>query len=158
VIEASQKVIANLIAQEIVRGSESPTVREFTVKLLKDRGVSLYPFSLEQLNIIYEFVNKSIDYVKDINRTETLYSAERILINRFGDCDDKTILSLSMCKTLGYDVALVYADLLNAGDFQHIFGIVFLNNKAYPFDATMQNGSVGRIVSRYHRLHIMPIL
>ena len=154
-MEIAQWKINNIIGRLIVSGSKSPIIREFTVNLLRDNGILPYPFSIEAVNEIYEFVNKNIDYVKDIRRIETLQTAEKTLEIKFGDCDDKVILSGSMLRCIGYDICLVNVDLTNQKSYDHIFLLVLVNDKWIPFDPTMNNGKLGAMVKNYYHAKIV---
>lgn len=146
----SPKIVARLIVQ----GSKNPVVRDFTINLIKDRGIAPYPFSLSGVNAIYEFVNQEITYVKDINRVETYFTAENVLKFKYGDCDDKVILAGAMLRSIGMDICIVIIDMLNQKSYEHIFLLVSVNGKWIPFDATMTNGALGKMAQGYKRAKI----
>lgn len=88
-------------------------------------------------------------------RVETLSTAERTLKVRYGDCDDKVILAGAMLRTLGIDICLVMLDLTNQKSYEHIMLLVQYQDKWLPFDATMQNGSLGKMAKVYYRARIL---
>lgn len=53
-----------------------------------------------------------------------------------GDCDDLTILSLSLLESIGFRTALraVSFDPDNSSDFSHIYGLVYIDKQWTPFD------------------------
>lgn len=158
VFDASQKEIARQIARLITKGSQSATIREFTTSLLRDSNIPLYPPSVQQLDTIYNFVARKVDFLKDIARVETLHTAETVLKNLYGDCDDKVILGGAMLKTLGYTLAIVYLDFLGGGmDYQHVYLYVVHNNRYIPFDAAINEGSLGDEAKGYKYKRIMVI-
>lgn len=153
-LDLSTSDSVNVVARLIVSGSKSPKVRDFTVNLIRDRGLSLYPFSIAMVDVVYQFCNQEVEYVKDISKIETFYSAEKILENRYGDCDDKVIIGGSMLRTLGMDICIVLLDLSNQESYDHIMLLAGVENKWIPFDASMQNGSLGRMAPVYYRAKI----
>ena len=157
IFDLSEKQRILLIVDCIIKGAENVTVRDFTVNILKDKGFSLYPFSFSQIQVIYDFVSNDIKYVKDINRVETIYAADKCLKYRYGDCDDKVVLGGAMLRTLGYEIALVLLDTLSQVDYQHIYLWVEYDNKWVAFDTCIVNGSVGQEIKNFKRKKIMPI-
>lgn len=80
-------------------GKKSPRVRQTAVLLTqglpqKDRE--------EEIKVLYCFVRDRIRYVRDVRGVETLHTADRILENKQGDCDDKSILLASLLESLGF--------------------------------------------------------
>ena len=91
-------------------GKKSPLVRHVSVLLTQD---------IEQKNkfaeiyALYNFVKDRIRYVRDIRNVETLHTAERILQNKAGDCDDKSILLASLLESLGFKTRFNSAKLFS---------------------------------------------
>lgn len=153
-MEIASRDAVKIVARLIIEGSKNDKVRNFTISLLRDKGIPLYPFSYNAVNAIYEFVNKNVEYVKDIRRIETHYTAEKILENLYGDCDDKVIIAGSMLRTIGMDICICLMDLNNKKSYDHIFLLVLLNGKWVPFDATIQNGFLGKVAPSFYRVKV----
>ena len=69
---------------------------------------------------LFEYVRDSIRYVRDIRGVETLHTAERILEQGQGDCDDKSIILASLLEAIGHPSRLVAVGF-KPGIFSHVF-------------------------------------
>ena len=69
-----------------------------------------------------EFVRDDIRYVGDIDDTETLHTAEQVLQQGAGDCDDKAILLAALILSIGRSpVRYVAAAFHTPGEFEHVW-------------------------------------
>lgn len=91
-----------LMHRLVLKGSISPMVRQFTAALVQNLPSMDEVAEARRLLL---FVQKDVRYLKDILTEETLHDPEFILINRYGDCDDKTILFCAMAQSIGYPTA-----------------------------------------------------
>lgn len=124
-------------------GKKSPLVRHVSVLLTQD---------IEQKNkfaeiyALYNFVKDRIRYVRDIRNVETLHTAERILQNKAGDCDDKSILLASLLESLGFKTRFVAVGFAppkkgffgkpQARGYSHVLPEVLLKNAWIPLETT----------------------
>lgn len=122
-LESKLKIIGNLIK----RGSENIIIRNKVIDIIGNYNIQ----STEQLKKIYDFLFYNIKYVSDINNVETLYSAEKVLMLGYGDCDDKVILGGAMLRTIGYHIFITIASL-NI-DWTHIFLIVYSKKTGFIY-------------------------
>lgn len=84
---------------------------------------------------LFEFVRDQIRYVKDIDGVETLHSAERVLSNRAGDCDDKSILLAALLLSIGHTPRFV-AVAFEPDVFSHVWVQDYLNGRWVDLEAT----------------------
>lgn len=80
------------------RGKVHPSIRARAVELCS--GLSPKDWRGEAESI-YRWVRDSVRYVRDVAGVETLHSAELILRNMSGDCDDKSILLAALLGSVG---------------------------------------------------------
>lgn len=80
-------------------GKKSPRVRQTAVLLTQNLPQKDHE---EEIKVLYRFVRDRIRYVRDVRGVETLHTADRILENKQGDCDDKSILLASLLESLGH--------------------------------------------------------
>lgn len=124
-------------------GRKNPNVRQFTADL-----VSALPPKRWRMEIdtVFNFVRDEVRYTRDIDGTETLYPAEQILLQRYGDCDDKAVLLASMLGSIGHPCRFVALGF-EPGVLSHV--IVDTRAGTYadgsarwlPLDATMEYNS-----------------
>lgn len=74
-----------------------------------------------ETNALFTFVRDKIRYVKDIAGTETLHTADRVLANKAGDCDDKCILLGSLLKSIGHPVRIVAIGFKTPNSCEHVY-------------------------------------
>jgi len=102
-----------------------------------------------EVRSIYQYVQKNIRYTRDPKGLEYVQTPDYLLDaveqnkQAFGDCDDKTVLGLSLLKTIGYDVAIKVVSYLQNKKFSHVYGLVKFDGQWVPFDATRPDTSLG---------------
>ena len=70
---------------------------------------------------IYDFVLNTIRYQKDVFNIEVIKSPIRTLEQRFGDCDDMSILIMALGEFLGYQSRGVLVSNRKDRKFHHVF-------------------------------------
>lgn len=129
--------------QLVHEGKKNSLVRHVAVLLTqnieqKDKFAEIYS--------LYNFVKDRIRYVRDIRGIETLHTAERILQNKAGDCDDKSILLASLLESLGFKTRFVAVGFSapqksffgkpQARGYSHVLPEVLLKNDWIPLETT----------------------
>jgi len=77
-----------------------PAVRELALKLT--RHLPQKDFDGE-IAALFDYVQNSIRYVRDINGVETVQTPIKTLEYGAGDCDDKALLLAAMLESLGHE-------------------------------------------------------
>lgn len=72
------------------------------------RGLPQKDFAGEARRL-FEFVRDQIRYVKDMDGVENLHTADQVLRQRAGDCDDKAILLAALLLSVGHTPRFVVA-------------------------------------------------
>jgi len=72
-----------------------------------------------EIRALNNFVRDHIRYVRDIYGVETLHTAEQVLKQASGDCDDKAILLAAMLESLGYPTRFLAVGS-RPGAFEHV--------------------------------------
>ena len=116
---------------DIIRASYvNPYVRRFAEKIIE--GVPVND-KVEEVRAIHKFVSQKVRYTKDPYGMEYLQTPPTLLKmieqgeKPAGDCDDMTMLSLSLLKSVGFPVAVKVTSYSPDGRFAHIYGLVYLN-------------------------------
>ncbi len=89
---------------------------------------------LSEAKAIHAFVRDHVRYVRDPYKVETLHTAEQILKQRQGDCDDKTILVGAVLQTIGHPVRIVAVGFDKG--FCHVYPEVNIRGKWYTVETT----------------------
>ena len=95
---------------------------------------------------IFSFLRDKTKYAKDPDGFEFIKTpiVSLQLIESGGvpimDCDDYTVLSLSLIKSLGIPVAIRAAAYDDSDKFEHVYGLVQINNYWYALDVTEPHG------------------
>ena len=132
--------------QLILDGAKNWEVRYAASQLVKDIPER---DDFKEVNAIFKYVQHYARYTKDPYRVELLHSPEISLrlIREDGyaalDCDDYTILGLSLAKALGYQVALKVVSTQPSRKFHHVYGLVNTQDRWYPFDAIRRTVPLG---------------
>lgn len=114
------------------RGSESAMVRAQAVALT--RGLRQKDYMAEA-RAVHGWVRDHVRYVRDVAGVETLHTAERLLIDRAGDCDDKSILIAALLASIGHRVRFVAVGFGPRG-FAHVYPEAWIGGRWWPLEAT----------------------
>jgi transglutaminase-like putative cysteine protease len=125
------------IMRELAKaGKQHPNVRALAVALTMDVAPKDWRGEIEAC---FDFVQNKIRYVKDIRDVETLHTAERILEQGAGDCDDKAVLLCSLLESISHPTRFVAVgfDPRDRKNYSHVFVSTKLGNRWVSLDATM---------------------
>ena len=139
---------ANKMIDIIRESSYNPYIRKWAetiIKNLPDRAEN------DEILSIYNFTKNHIRYVHDPEGMEYVqtppYVLKQMEIGQIPmmDCDDYTVLSLSLLKSIGYRTALRLAGYKDKNIFSHVYGLVYKEkeNKWLPFDAIRKDKWLG---------------
>lgn len=127
----------------VLLGKKAPRVRQLANDLTKD-----YPQKdrLEEIKTLHQFVRDNIRYLRDIRGIETLHTAEKILENKQGDCDDKSILLASLLESVGHKTRLIALGFskpkksllgtLTSSGYSHVLPQVFYRGQWISLEST----------------------
>ena len=136
----------DFLANLVEAGSQSPYIREFTLKLLNSAGIKSYDTKGE-IRTIYNWVRDNIVYRRHVYCRDSFTTAERVLKLRSGDCDNASILLNSMLMSVGIPTGFRIVASRKDIPYHHIYSIVGLPvsmpTKWIPLDATDKSGRVG---------------
>ncbi len=133
---------------EIIRVSAAnPYIRKWAEKIIErvpDRN------DFMELDAIYRFLQTYTRYTKDMLDFEYIqtpvYVIQQMEIGDIPslDCDDYTVLSLSLLRSIGYDTSIKVTGY-NPSDkrFTHVYGVVWLGERGVVFDAIHKNKPLG---------------
>ncbi len=129
------KIMKNII----IESSQNPYVRRWAEKIVETANED----ELSKIRKLYDFLISKSNFLKDpygfeLIKTPTvslslLEIGERPQL----DCDDYTVLSLSLLKSIGFQVAMRATSYREDSKFQHVYGLVFIKNYGWvPLDLT----------------------
>jgi len=137
------------MAAIIDRSSKNPLVREWARSILERVQVN---DKMDEARTIHDFVRDHVRYTRDPHGWEYIQTPPVILagIEQFlkgeaarpiGDCDDMTVLSLSLMKSVGFPVIIKTVGY--NGKFSHVYGMVLVNRKWIVTDTVRPDKSFG---------------
>lgn len=111
--------------------------------ILIDNGLDSYSDPQDQLRAVFDFVrNYPVTYIQDeAGHIESLKDARATLRDKWGDCDDQTILNCTLLGDLGFENVKIAMAKYSANDtvFQHVYCVVYVGDKRYVLDTTLPN-------------------
>ncbi len=131
------------VREQILRGIESPYIRNLAVEIVKTAGVPSHDVEGE-VAAVFSWVRENVRYTKDPTRVELLPSAENVAKIGAEDCDGFTILIASLLGALGRETRLRVVGEL-PGNPTHIFPEIHLRGGWKALDATPKNLKAGRV-------------
>lgn len=131
--------------------SRNPYVREWAGNIVARVEVNNKSGEAEA---IYNFVRDNGRYTKDPLGFEYIQTPPTVLesigqyLNGKGDrpivdCDDMTVLSLSLLKSIGFPVAIKVVSFKSDFKFGHVYGLVQIGSDWIPFDCVRPDASIG---------------
>jgi transglutaminase-like putative cysteine protease len=120
------------MARLVNQGRVNVKVRMLALALVQDLKQKDY---LGEAMAVHAFVRDNIRYVRDVRGVETLHTAEQILDQRAGDCDDKTVLVAALLETIGHKTRLVAVGM-TPGTYCHVYPEVNIRGRWYPVETT----------------------
>lgn len=152
--------------KDIINSSaKNPYIRRWSEQILAKANVKAYDW-IGEINAIFTWVRDNIRYTHDPRGIEYLQTPPVLLqlIERgetpMGDCDDMTMLSLSLLKSIGYDVALKITSYRNDKTYQHVYGLVSLKTPMtgwIPIDCIKPNKELGFEAPNPTRVYIREV-
>ncbi len=120
-------------------------VRKFAESILEDKYSGHFN-EHNIVNIIYQYIIKNTKYLYDINGVE-LIKSPLLIIDEIEaghkpllDCDDYTVFSLSLLKSVGFSVAIRIISANGTKDYDHVYGLVKVKGEWIPLDCTLNKG------------------
>lgn len=137
--------------QIILESARNPYVREWAKTIVTNVGVN---DKTGEANAVFNFVRDSVRYTRDplgfeyiqtpIVLLESIRAYEEGKGERpVGDCDDMTVLSLSILKSIGFPTAIKVVSFSNNKKYSHVYGLVQLGKIWVPFDCVRPDKSMG---------------
>lgn len=135
----------------IMSSSRNPYIREWAQKIVA--GIEVNDLKNEA-NAIHNFVRDNVRYTRDPFGYEYLQTPPVLLEdirlyqagqgNRpIGDCDDMTMLSLSLLKSIGFNVAIKVVSFHESGRLSHVYGLVKIGYEWVPIDCVRTDKQLG---------------
>ena len=116
----------------VVHGKKNITVREKALELTRYLKQKAY---LDEVKVLFDFVQNRIRYIRDIHTVETVHLPEKVLEYGQGDCDDKAILLSSMLESIGHPTRFVAVGFRER-PYSHVFTETKVGNKWLALDPT----------------------
>ena len=141
----------------IGQGKKSPLVREAAVRIVQEARVPALNY-VGEARAIFHWVLRNIRFTRDIRSRETLHSADEVLRLGAGDCDDCTVLILSLAQALGAEGRITTISSLPPeetgapGEFTHVYPSVFAGGRWIALDCARERPAFGKEPRYYTRL------
>jgi len=116
-IEGTRRVL--FLMRDLARhGKTNSFVRQTAVQLTNSLPQKDW---LSEIVALHAFVRDNIRYVRDVRGVETLQTPERTLLNKSGDCDDKSTLLAALLESISHPARFVAVGFRNANSCDHVF-------------------------------------
>lgn len=130
---------------------KNPVVREWARKILS--GVAVND-KVGEAKAIYEFVRDNVRYTRDPYGVEYIQTPPVILAGigeylkgksdrPIGDCDDMTVLVLSLLKSVGFPVMIKVVGFRGSNKYSHVYGVVGIGDRWIPVDCVRPDKGFG---------------
>lgn len=103
-----------------------------------------------EVKALYNFVKEHIRYTRDMIEMEYIQGPTYLLSKigsgetALGDCDDSTVLLLSLLRTIGFMVRVKLTGYAPSEEFTHVYGEVLIDEHGWvPVDTIVERFTVG---------------
>ena len=130
----------------IIQSSKNPYIREWAANIVGRVEVNN---KQAEASAIFHFVRDRVRYTKDPLGFEYIQTPVVLLQGiqqgdkPAGDCDDMTVLSLSLLKSIGFNVAIKIVSFKENEKFGHVYGLVQIGYEWVPFDCVRPDQEMG---------------
>lgn len=135
----------------IKESSRNPYVREWSKNIVAGIDVN---DKKNEARAVFDFVRDCVRYTRDPLGFEYIQTPPVLLEDirlyqqskgerPVGDCDDMTVLSLSLLKSIGFEVAIKVVSFSNSRKFSHVYGLVKIGYDWVPFDCVRPEQRMG---------------
>jgi hypothetical protein len=135
----------------IIQSSRNPYIRSWAKDIVANVEVNNKE---GEARAIHNFVRDHVRYTRDpygfeyIQTPPVLLEDIRLFLDGngerpIGDCDDMTVLSLSLLKSIGFPVAIKVVSFHNHGKFSHVYGLVQIYEQWVPIDCVRPDKTLG---------------
>lgn len=129
-------------------------------RILRDAGVRGHDY-VGEVRALFMFVRDRVRYTRDPVGVELLQTPTRVLRERVGDCDDKSILLAALLRAVGHPARVAFraiaANPFFPGQFSHVYVIARVGQREIPLDPTPPKARMGWEYPRPSALMEVPL-
>lgn len=137
---------ARIMRDHIRTAAHNPYVRHWAESMVQDVPDKV---EWEEVDAIFSFLQSATRYQKDPRGLEYIQTPPHLLERvEMGqkpsiDCDDYTILGLSLLRSIGYDTKIRVVAFDKKRSYSHVYGMVKIDGEWTPFDAVRKDVDLG---------------
>ena len=109
-------------------------VRQLALSLIRD--LPGHKNWVGQIKRLHSYVQRRIQYVRDVNGVETLQTPLVTMKIKQGDCDDQSILLAALLESIGHPTRFVAIKQNFFGPYVHVYTETRIGPKWYPLETT----------------------
>jgi hypothetical protein len=138
----------NRMKEIIVTSGKNLYIRKWAERILQEASVPPRD-SMGEVAAIYYFVRDHFRYTHDLRDAEFIQTPPYVLSQLESgkipmlDCDDFTIVGLSLLRSIGYNTKIRIAGYRPDKKFTHVYGMVAVKGQWIPFDAIIKSKPFG---------------
>jgi Transglutaminase-like superfamily len=139
----------------IEEGKKDPLVHQTAAKILTTARVPAFAWE-QEARAIFDWVRRNIRFTRDVDGHETLHGAADIIQLGIGDCDDFTVLMLSLAGSIGAAGRIVTISTDHGADreFTHVYPEVEVNGRWISLDAARLHPAFGKSPEHFTRKRV----
>lgn len=155
-----QQTVA-LMYRLVDEGVKDPRVNRYAIDIVRNSGIPQHD-PMSAARAIFAAVEHAFFFVNDPvgphGAKETLRPPFETIQLGAGDCDDFTVLMLSLMGTIGIEgrIRTVASDETAPQEFSHVYPEVYLEGSWIPADAARPNAAFGKAPARVFRSKVWP--
>lgn len=128
------KATLRIMRQLVREYKKSLPVRQLALSLIRD--LPGHKNWVGQIRKLHEFVQRNIQFVRDVRGVETVQTPLVTLQNRQGDCDDQSVLLASLLESIGHPSRFVAIKTQMLGPYVHVYTETKIGERWLPLETT----------------------
>lgn len=128
------KATLNYMRQFVRQYKKTLPVRELALSCIRD--LQGHKNWVGQIKRLHSYVQKRIQYVRDVRGVETLQTPLVTMKIRQGDCDDQAVLLAALLESIGHPTRFVAIKQNFFGPFVHVYTETKIGPRWIPLETT----------------------
>ena len=128
------KATLKIMRQFVREYKKTLPVRELALSLV--RHIPGHKNWVGQIRALHRYVQKRIQYVRDITGIETIATPVVTIQTGQGDCDDQSVLLAALLESIGHPTRFVAIRQNSFGPFVHVYTETKIGGRWYPLETT----------------------
>lgn len=140
-----------MMRQIVLAYRANPLIVAYARQIVNLAGIRARDYPA-QVQAVYDWITQNIAFVRDPVGTDLFMTPDVTLHNGAGDCDDLSILFVTLMQSLGHPAGFMAIQEPGADTFNHVFAITRIGERWLCADLTTPEKGLGYCPAYSHSM------